>query len=47
MGDRIIKAYGEDLTKCKHQEAVMTLLKPSNEITLTVQHDPLPEGFQV
>ncbi|XP_073992634.1 scribble planar cell polarity protein isoform X3 [Rhodnius prolixus] len=46
MGDRIIKAYGEDLTKCKHQEAVMTLLKPSNEITLTVQHDPLPEGFQ-
>uniref|UniRef100_A0A0A9XK01 Protein lap4 n=2 Tax=Lygus hesperus TaxID=30085 RepID=A0A0A9XK01_LYGHE len=48
MGDRILKVNGEDLTKVPHQEAVMALLKPTknNEITLTVQHDPLPDGFQ-
>ncbi|KAL1123176.1 hypothetical protein AAG570_002263, partial [Ranatra chinensis] len=46
IGDRILKVNSEDVTKCKHQEAVMALLKPCNEISLTVQHDPLPEGFQ-
>ncbi|XP_024086270.1 protein lap4 isoform X1 [Cimex lectularius] len=46
MGDRILKVNKDDLTKCRHNEAVMSLLQPSNEITLTVQHDPLPEGFQ-
>ncbi|KAJ9582199.1 hypothetical protein L9F63_003465, partial [Diploptera punctata] len=46
MGDRILKVNGEDITKSTHQEAVLKLLKPGDEIVLTVQHDPLPEGFQ-
>lgn len=47
MGDRILKVNEEDVTKMTHQDAVLTLLKPTEEITLTVQHDPLPENFQV
>lgn len=47
MGDRILKVNDEDVTKMTHQDAVLTLLKPTEEITLTVQHDPLPENFQV
>ncbi|XP_049827583.1 protein lap4 isoform X13 [Schistocerca gregaria] len=46
MGDRILKVNGEDITKYTHKEAVMALLKPGDEIHLTVQHDPLPEGYQ-
>nr|CAD7569587.1 unnamed protein product [Timema californicum] len=46
MGDRILQVNGEDITKLSHQEAVMLLLKHKDEIRLTVQHDPLPEGFQ-
>ncbi|KAG8230123.1 hypothetical protein J437_LFUL010615, partial [Ladona fulva] len=46
MGDRIIKVNGEDVTKATHQEAVMALLRPADQITLTVCHDPLPEGFK-
>lgn len=44
VGDRILKVNGEDITKCTHQESVMALLRPSDSITLTVRHDPLPEG---
>jgi protein scribble len=47
MGDRILKVNGEDVTKSSHQEAVRQLLKPGDEIVLTIQHDPLPEGYQV
>lgn len=47
MGDRILKVNGEDITKLTHQEAVLKLLKPGDEIVLSVQHDPLPEGFEV
>ncbi|CAH1400363.1 unnamed protein product [Nezara viridula] len=47
MGDRLLEVNGEDLTKCRHDEAVMSLLKPSEQIKLLIQHDPLPEGFQV
>lgn len=47
MGDRILSVNGEDITTYTHQEAVMALLKPSDEIDLKIQHDPLPEGFQV
>lgn len=47
MGDRILKVNDEDVTKMTHQDAVLTLLKPTEEITLTVQHDPLPENFKV
>ncbi|XP_025417497.1 protein lap4 isoform X4 [Sipha flava] len=46
MGDRLLKVNDEDVTKMTHQDAVLTLLKPTEEITLTVQHDPLPDNFQ-
>lgn len=47
MGDRILKVNGTDVTAATHQEAVMELLRPGDEIKLTIQHDPLPVGFQV
>lgn len=47
MGDRILKVNGTDVTKATHQEAVMELLRPGDEIKLTIQHDPLPVGYQV
>lgn len=47
MGDRILKVNGTDVTKATHQEAVMELLRPGESIILTVQHDPLPENYQV
>ncbi|XP_044742521.1 protein lap4 isoform X3 [Chrysoperla carnea] len=46
MGDRILKVNGTDVTHATHQEAVMELLRPGDEIRLTIRHDPLPEGFQ-
>ncbi|XP_012226059.2 protein lap4 isoform X3 [Linepithema humile] len=46
MGDRILKVNGTDVTKATHQEAVMELLKPGDQIVLTIQHDPLPECYQ-
>ncbi|XP_014611420.1 PREDICTED: protein lap4 isoform X5 [Polistes canadensis] len=47
MGDRILKVNGTDVTKATHQEAVMELLRPGDQIVLTVQHDPLPESYQL
>lgn len=47
MGDRILKVNETDVTSATHQEAVMELLRPGDEIKLTIQHDPLPAGFQV
>jgi protein scribble len=47
MGDRILAVNGSDVTSATHQEAVMELLRPCDEIKLTIQHDPLPPGFQV
>lgn len=47
MGDRILKVNETDVTTATHQEAVMELLRPGDEIKLTIQHDPLPVGFQV
>ncbi|XP_012268422.2 protein lap4 isoform X3 [Athalia rosae] len=46
MGDRILKVNGTDVTKATHQEAVMELLRPGDSITLTIQHDPLPDSYQ-
>ncbi|KAK2720695.1 hypothetical protein QYM36_004549 [Artemia franciscana] len=46
IGDRILKVNGNDVTKMMHQEVVMTLLDPSPEIVLTVQHDPPPPGLK-
>lgn len=47
IGDRILKVNGTDVTGATHQETVTELLRPCDEIKLTVQHDPLPPGFQV
>lgn len=47
MGDRILKVNGTDVTKATHQETVMELLRPGNSIILTIQHDSLPENYQV
>ncbi|XP_071451174.1 protein lap4 isoform X3 [Hetaerina americana] len=46
IGDRILSVNKEDVTKATHQEAVMALLRPADQITLSVCHDPLPDGFQ-
>ncbi|XP_017487852.1 PREDICTED: protein lap4 isoform X6 [Rhagoletis zephyria] len=46
MGDRILKVNDVDISRATHQEAVMELLKPGDDIKLTVQHEPLPPGFQ-
>uniref|UniRef100_A0A336LYR4 CSON005523 protein n=1 Tax=Culicoides sonorensis TaxID=179676 RepID=A0A336LYR4_CULSO len=46
IGDRILKVNGADVTGATHQETVTELLRPCDEIKLTVQHDPLPPGFQ-
>ena len=47
IGDRILKVNGTDVTQATHQEAVMELLRPCDDIKLTIQHHPLPAGFQV
>nr|CAH7715253.1 unnamed protein product [Callosobruchus chinensis] len=46
VGDRILKVNGTDVTHATHQEAVMELLRPGDHITLTIRHDPLPDGYQ-
>ncbi|XP_072380006.1 uncharacterized protein scrib isoform X5 [Diabrotica undecimpunctata] len=46
VGDRILKVNGTDVTHATHQEAVMELLRPGDQISLTIRHDPLPEGYQ-
>ncbi|XP_052859512.1 protein lap4 isoform X23 [Drosophila gunungcola] len=46
MGDRILKVNEADVSKATHQDAVLELLKPGDDIKLTIQHDPLPPGFQ-
>ncbi|CAL4058825.1 unnamed protein product, partial [Meganyctiphanes norvegica] len=45
MGDRILAVNGTDMSSATHQEAVMALLNPPNEIVLTVRHDPQPKGL--
>ncbi|XP_071512746.1 protein lap4-like isoform X5 [Panulirus ornatus] len=46
MGDRILDVNGIDMTGASHQEAVMALLNPPNEVILTVRHDPQPKGLK-
>ncbi|XP_067616411.1 protein lap4 isoform X6 [Eurosta solidaginis] len=46
MGDRILKVNDVDISRATHQEAVMELVQPGDDIKLTIQHDPLPPGFQ-
>ncbi|XP_042216438.1 protein lap4-like isoform X3 [Homarus americanus] len=46
MGDRILAVNGTDMTGASHQEAVMALLNPPNEIVLSIRHDPQPKGLK-
>ncbi|XP_068208931.1 protein lap4-like isoform X3 [Palaemon carinicauda] len=46
MGDRILSVNGADMTGATHQEAVMALLNPPNEIVLSIRHDPQPKGLK-
>ncbi|XP_076307315.1 protein lap4-like isoform X2 [Tachypleus tridentatus] len=46
IGDRILKVNGSDIRKATHQEAVMALLSPVEQMKLTVYHEPLPSGWQ-
>ncbi|KAL1464232.1 hypothetical protein WDU94_003898 [Cyamophila willieti] len=46
MGDRILAVNGKDMGRVTHEEAVLALLEPCQEIVLKIQHDPHPEGFQ-
>ncbi|XP_063893848.1 protein lap4 isoform X2 [Helicoverpa armigera] len=46
MGDRLLKVNGVELTGATHRDAVQLLLQPGATLTLTVRHDPLPNGFQ-
>ncbi|KAK7083566.1 hypothetical protein SK128_023354, partial [Halocaridina rubra] len=46
MGDRILSVNGVDMIGATHQEAVMALLNPPNEIVLSVRHDPQPKGLK-
>ncbi|CAL1294500.1 unnamed protein product [Larinioides sclopetarius] len=47
VGDRLLKVNGADVCQASHKDAVMALLAPTYEMTLTVRHDPLPQGWQV
>ncbi|KAG7309718.1 hypothetical protein JYU34_004211 [Plutella xylostella] len=46
MGDRLVKVNGNELTGATHRDAVQLLLQPGSTLTLSVRHDPLPQGFQ-
>ncbi|GIY57560.1 hypothetical protein CDAR_623261 [Caerostris darwini] len=46
VGDRLLKVNGADVCQASHKDAVMALLAPTYEMTLTVRHDPLPQGWQ-
>ncbi|XP_054720179.1 protein scribble homolog [Uloborus diversus] len=46
VGDRLLKVNGAEVCKASHKDAVMALLAPTYEMTLTVRHDPLPRGWQ-
>ena len=46
MGDRVMAVNTTDIRVVTHQEAVMALLQHCQVMKLTVQHEPLPAGFQ-
>ncbi|KAG8179500.1 hypothetical protein JTE90_005252 [Oedothorax gibbosus] len=45
VGDRILKVNNIDLGNFTHSEAVSALCASVDEVKLTIQHDPLPEGW--
>ncbi|GFS87032.1 protein lap4 [Nephila pilipes] len=46
VGDHILKVNDIDLSNLTHSEAVSALCSSANEVKLTIQHDPLPDGWQ-
>ncbi|CAB3367351.1 Hypothetical predicted protein [Cloeon dipterum] len=46
MGDRILKVNDKDLEGCTHIQAVTALTDALSTITLSIQHDPLPDGYK-
>ncbi|XP_069187985.1 protein lap4 isoform X18 [Procambarus clarkii] len=46
MGDRILSVNGTDMSGASHQEAVLALLNPPDEIILSIRHDPQPKGLK-
>ncbi|XP_054157070.1 protein lap4-like [Oppia nitens] len=46
IGDRLVAVNGVDMTKATYEEAAQALRSPSKEITLTVRHEPLPNGWK-
>ncbi|KAF8784911.1 protein lap4-like [Argiope bruennichi] len=46
VGDRILKVNNIDLSNSMHSEAVTALCAAGDEVKLTIQHDPLPDGWQ-
>ena len=43
----VVQINGTDVRVAKHQEVVMLLITPGNEIVLDVRHDPPPTGLRV
>ena len=46
-GNVVSQINGTDVRVAKHQEVVMLLITPGNEIVLDVRHDPPPTGLRV
>ncbi|XP_057369506.1 protein lap4-like [Daphnia carinata] len=45
IGDRLLKINGNEVSDWTHHEVIRTLSQPSQQIILTVRHDPQPEGL--
>ena len=46
-GSLVAQINGTDVRVAKHQEVVMLLITPGNEIVLDVRHDAPPTGLRV
>ena len=45
IGDRLLKINGNEVSDWTHHEVIRALSEPSQQIILTVRHDPPPEGL--
>ncbi|EFX82781.1 hypothetical protein DAPPUDRAFT_30665, partial [Daphnia pulex] len=45
IGDRLLKINGKEISDWTHHEVIRALSEPSQQIILTVRHDPQPEGL--
>lgn len=46
VGDRLLRVNGVDVSQLSHDECVDELKRNANQVTLTVSHDPQPQGLQ-